>query len=106
MPTIPTIQSEVCREFRVQQQHLIGFDKEANAMLARQAGMWLSVELTQESDTAIGRQFGGRDSKSVARAVLATEARIAASFDFDARLRRLKTVIALTASAPGLRRAG
>jgi chromosomal replication initiator protein len=75
-PTIDAIQREVARFFDIRTTDITGKRRPGNIAFPRQVAMYLSRQLTDNSLTAIGQAFGGRDHGTVIHACKVVQARM------------------------------
>jgi chromosomal replication initiator protein len=87
------IQRVVAGEFGVTLDLLAAYDRRPGAVRARQWGMYLTRELTDESLPSIGRAFGGRDHSTVIHACRRVEEQLRADPDAQERLMRLRAMV-------------
>lgn len=66
---VATIQSEVCKFFKVNKNDLLGSKRQQSIVYPRHIAMYLTQELTDLSYPLIGREFGDRDHTTVMHAV-------------------------------------
>ena len=66
--SIPSIQSAVCKYYRLTKAELVGSKRAQPYVLPRQIAMYLSRELTDASLPKIGTAFGNRDHSTVIHA--------------------------------------
>lgn len=62
---IPQIQKAVCDYYGITPVRMIGRERGAETVLARQVAMYLARSLSGQSFPRIGRHFGGRDHTTV-----------------------------------------
>lgn len=91
--TIPYIQETVSAYYGFTPDDLKAKKKTKDLALARQVAIYLSRELTDESTTKIGDEFGGRDHSTVLHAVDKIEEDCKTSREFNEQIEILKSKI-------------
>jgi chromosomal replication initiator protein len=79
--SIDTIKRMCAATFGVTVRDIVSQRRNADAVMARQCGMWLARRLTELSLPQIGRLFGGRDHTTVLHAISRVEQRIIVNDD-------------------------
>lgn len=87
------IAQAIADEFGVTWRELLGSERRAELIEAREVLFWLARTITGRSYPAIGRDVGGRDHATVFRAVREIDERRAADADFAARTDGLVSAI-------------
>jgi len=91
--TVAEVQAATCELFAVSSTELLSSSRAARVAWPRQIAMYLSREITGQSTTAIGRQFGGRDHTTVLHACKRASARISSDESSRQALQRLCTAL-------------
>ena len=76
IPTIDAIQKEVARYFDIRVADILGKRRQENIAFPRQIAMYLCRQLTKQSLSVIGGEFGGRDHGTVHHACKVVKDRI------------------------------
>ncbi|HTY98009.1 MAG TPA: chromosomal replication initiator protein DnaA [Solirubrobacteraceae bacterium] len=97
--TVADVQAATCELFGLSSTELLSSSRSARVAWPRQMAMYLSREITGQSTTAIGRQFGGRDHTTVLHACKRASARLNSDEPSRRALQRLCT--ALGCDVPG-----
>ena len=80
--TIKEIQKRVAQKFKISEEMLCSKRKTQEVALARQVGMYLCRNLTNNSLKAIGENFGGRDHSTVIHACSLISENLKRDYDF------------------------
>jgi len=92
--TIEQIIQMTAKHFNVPEERFMKKDRKKHVALARQAAMYLSVELTNHSTVNIGLHFGGRDHTTVIYAHRMINKRMGNDRTFKKRMNELRKRLA------------
>jgi hypothetical protein len=102
VPTVRSIQDATCELFGVTREQLLSRSRTANVTWPRHVAMYLARELTHNSLTMLGREFGRRDHTTVLHGCRRTAARIQRDPPAHAAIAHLTAAIAFGRPAPAL----
>ena len=89
--SIPKIQTEICKYYRLTKAELIGSKRSQPYVLPRQIAMYLSRELTDASLPKIGTAFGNRDHSTVIHATKRIEKLLNEEIELYEQIQELTT---------------
>jgi chromosomal replication initiator protein len=98
---VEQIQERVCSTFDISHAELVGSNRAATPVRARQVAIYLTRELTDLSLPQIGRLFGGRDHSTVLNSIRRAEARLGEDSAFAGRVEELRSAIHTPSTGAG-----
>lgn len=93
VPRMPRIINMVASDYRIKAARIVGQERLANVVRARQVAMYLTRTLTGLSSPRIGRGFGDKDHTTVMHAVGKITALRATDPQLDQKLTHLERVL-------------
>jgi chromosomal replication initiator protein len=90
---VEEIQEHVAKAFGIPRSELVGPNRAATPVRARQIAIFLTRELTDLSLSQIGRLYGGRDHSTVLNSLRRVETGLSADGELSSRVRDLRAAI-------------
>ncbi|MCR5184166.1 MAG: chromosomal replication initiator protein DnaA [Opitutales bacterium] len=91
--SIKTVQDEVAKFYKLEIGDLCGKSRTASIAYARQVAMFLCLELTKSTQTAVGQAFGGRDHGTVINARKKVRDTVETDAERRKELEKLRTLL-------------